>query len=1128
MVLAGLAVILFSDLVASTELLARLGDDEMDRVRREHVANVRAVVSAHDGVVVKTLGDGVMARFDSAMAALRAGWSLQLTVDRQDAAAGGIGLAARVGIAAGEPVADGGDLHGMAVVIASRLCAAAPSGRVLVHDLVEALVASRDGVGFAAAERLEIKGVPDPVGAAVLERIDGADTLPPSPAVPSPVPLLDGVLEREREIDALERRLSAARDRRGGCVLLAGEAGIGKTTLLDGAARTATAAGMTVCRARGARLEASFGHGVLRQLLEAPLRRMPPADRQTLLSGAAALAAPALGLAAAGEASTDGEFATRHGLYWLTAGLAEHDPLVLVVDDAQWADLPSLHALLYLARRVEDLPVALALAWRTGEPGEQDEVLDLLRMEPGVVELLPRPLTGSAVAAVVRAGRGEASKAFTSACAQASGGNPFLLSELLRDLRADATVPQVSRLGPESVARRVRGLLANCSSDARALARAVAILDSDAELRHAAAVAGVDPAAAALAADELVAVGLLDAGRPLRYRHPILRSAVDALLAGGERSVLHGRAAETLASEDASLDRAAVQLLATEPTGDPWVVGILLASARRAAGAGAPAAAVELLERALREGVDDQEFDVLLQLGVAEAFVQLPEAIARLERATERAPDDERRFRAAFELGRALWWSGRTDEAVAVLDGVAGKLAGEDAGRALAVEAEATTAGVYDDRVAHSMAERLARSARALTPDSPDARAVIANHAYLRATVTDGPASEVAALIAPISEPDVLRDGFEGSFLFAALGWTSVAVGRHEQSRRLVDRALTQARDAGHVATASTAYALVSHLATVTGDLAEAQDTGRLALDMAQGRRFSTVPLAVGVLVAALRGRGALDDADRVLAEQGLLDAAPQMLTSTPLLAARLPLHLSRGRAAEAAADAYELLARAEIRGGWWPGIGAPVAYGLRAGGDETLAREVLDAEIARARAWDEPGTTGIVLCAAAGFVERDEALELLRRGVGLLEGSGRVLSLAGGLVRLGAALRRAGRRVDAREPLARGLELAHRCGAEPLVAIAHEELLACGARPRKLVRTGVDALTVSELRVARMAAEGRSNPEIAQALFVSRKTVETHLRHVYAKLGVPSRSALTGVLAAKDQGASLTRSAEG
>ena len=166
--MGGVAIVVFSDLVDSTALLAQLGDDRMDEVRRAHVQDVTGVVSASGGRVIKTLGDGAMASFESALGALRAAAGIQSSVERLDAAQGQIGIAARVGVAAGEPISDGDDLHGMAVVIAARLCSAAGTSEVLVQDLVASLVASRDGLSLEELQSYELKGVPLPVRAAGL------------------------------------------------------------------------------------------------------------------------------------------------------------------------------------------------------------------------------------------------------------------------------------------------------------------------------------------------------------------------------------------------------------------------------------------------------------------------------------------------------------------------------------------------------------------------------------------------------------------------------------------------------------------------------------------------------------------------------------------------------------------------------------------------------------------------------------------------------------------------------------------------------------------------------------------------------------------------------------------------
>ena len=154
--MAGLAIVVFSDLVDSTALLARLGDDRMERVRRAHVQDVRGVVGAAGGRVIKTLGDGAMASFESALGALRAAAEIQASVERLNVVQDRIGIAARMGVAAGEPISHEDDLHGMAVVISSRLCSAAASGEVLVQDLVAALVASRDGVTLDEPDSYEL------------------------------------------------------------------------------------------------------------------------------------------------------------------------------------------------------------------------------------------------------------------------------------------------------------------------------------------------------------------------------------------------------------------------------------------------------------------------------------------------------------------------------------------------------------------------------------------------------------------------------------------------------------------------------------------------------------------------------------------------------------------------------------------------------------------------------------------------------------------------------------------------------------------------------------------------------------------------------------------------------------
>jgi DNA-binding NarL/FixJ family response regulator len=236
--------------------------------------------------------------------------------------------------------------------------------------------------------------------------------------------------------------------------------------------------------------------------------------------------------------------------------------------------------------------------------------------------------------------------------------------------------------------------------------------------------------------------------------------------------------------------------------------------------------------------------------------------------------------------------------------------------------------------------------------------------------------------------------------------------------------------------------------------------------------------------------------------------------------AARGRLRLAQGRPADALAEfeTCRALLSAEVWGVEMRDSGhtnAPpgAAQALLLLGERGRARELADAELVDAHAFGPPRTVGIALRVAGLAQGGEQGLELLGESVAVLRASPVLLERAHSLAELGAALRRAGHRAAAREPLAEALDLAARCGARPLAARAREELKATGARPRREWRTGVEALTPSELRVARLAAEGRTNREIAHALYVTPKTVERHLARAYGKLDIAGRAELPKAL---------------
>lgn len=226
-------------------------------------------------------------------------------------------------------------------------------------------------------------------------------------------------------------------------------------------------------------------------------------------------------------------------------------------------------------------------------------------------------------------------------------------------------------------------------------------------------------------------------------------------------------------------------------------------------------------------------------------------------------------------------------------------------------------------------------------------------------------------------------------------------------------------------------------------------------------------------------------------------------------------LRLAAGDAGAALGDFEQLWRRDELSGQHTPAIPsrAPQALARLGLGERDAARTLADAELEAARRWQAPSGLAYALRAAALIAGGADGIELLRESTAAAERSPARYEHAQSLTELGAALRRAGHRRDARQPLREGLDLADRCGALRLATRAREELVAAGARPRRAALSGRDALTPSERRVGQLAAEGLTNREIAQALFVTTRTVEGHLTQTYVKLGVCSREQLAAAL---------------
>jgi DNA-binding CsgD family transcriptional regulator len=943
------------------------------------------------------------------------------------------------------------------------------------------------------------------------------------------------LLERDSELAFVERLIGDAEKGAGRIAVIEGSAGMGKTTMLAAARERATAAGMHVLLARGGELEAELAFGVVRQLFEGVLARASEEERAELLAGAARLSAPALLLE---SSTTTDPSAALHGLYWLCANLAERAPVALVVDDAHWADADSLRWLNYLARRIEALPVLVLLALRSHEPGRDSPILQLLTGEPTVQLRALAPLTEPATAQLIKRRLGRAAdRAFSRACHEATGGNPFYLGELLTMIHDERLKPttenahRVPKLAPATVARAILLRLGRLGKDAVALARAVAVLGPDAELRHAAELAELDVERAQLAADRLSTAELLRQPAPLAFTHPIVAASIAGDIEPGARSIAHKRAAQQLDAHGTPPDRAAVHLLSTAPEGDPWVVERLGAAAAWSLERSAPDAAARFLGRALAEPPsDERRSDVLFGLGRVERLVGSDKALGHLSEAVEATDDLHRQAERTIELASALQLAGRAVEAVAACDHALGALAGGDRDLELRLEAARCRAAIQDPVTADSVegfGDRFRASLRGKTSAEREVLVELAHCALARG----GTVTEFGETMAPLLADGrlVVDHGGDASVVYVAINGLTYA-DRLDEADELIAQALADVRRRGSL----TGYIHISTFRAQArlrrGLVSEAEADARGALEPASLSGGYVVPGTFALLVEALIERDDLEAANAELRRSGLPDPPPIFFPFTMLLHSRAVLRLAQGRAREALADALlcgEHQEALRIRSPALIPWRSTAALAHAALGEREIARRLAAAELERARTVRARRATGIALRAAGVIEPARRGCPLLEEAVAVLSESPARLEYARALVDLGRALRQIGDRRTARARLRDGLDIAYHCGAVTLVRSAREELAVAGARPRRDALRGRDALTASELRIARMAATAMTNREIAQALFVTTKTVETHLRHAFEKLDVKSRRDLGVALEAARPHARFGRPAQ-
>ncbi|MGI8462285.1 MAG: helix-turn-helix transcriptional regulator [Solirubrobacterales bacterium] len=938
--------------------------------------------------------------------------------------------------------------------------------------------------------------------------------------------------EREGALGQLDALLDSVADGSGRIGIVEGPAGIGKSRLIEALRQEAADREFAVLSARGSELERDFPFGVVRQLFEPALVLSDDRGRDGLLGGAAALARPVFADSPDESTSADPGFGVLHGLFWLTSNLSERGPVVLAADDLHWSDAASLRFLSFLANRIEHLPVLLAIGVRGAEevrlaPAE-NEALEAIRQMPLAEIIEPAPLSPAAVASLLDSELGlTVADDVRSAAHEATGGNPFLARELAGEIAAETragrsvSVERIRELAPARITSRIVGRFARMAAGAEPLARAAAVLGERAEPEAVARLAEIDRSAAGALVDELVRAGFLVAGPQLRFRHPVVRSVVYDSIPDHERSAAHARAAKIVAELGGSPEQVATHLLHSMPADDPETVSALRRAASDASRRGAPDVALALLERALQEPPDHAVLvAVLFEAGVAARSLGDPTAIEKLQRALAETTDPELGTTIAATLGEALSTSGRDAEAVGILETAIA--AAEEAGLSDSV---ARLSGVL-----LVLANALVETREAVRDELSDAvhrvetatsiDPVLCAHMALEYAVAIGPAERAAELGRQALEAGLIEIvTADAPPVYLATGglWVS---GRLAAGERWLTAALDEARARGSVVGYALASAFRSAARLRSGDLDGAQSDAEAGLEFGLAGSWTPVglPVAAASLISTMIARGELEKAAGIAEQVGNAEIPPGLILNQLLRRAMAELEVARGHPEKALVLLDAISAWERQWGGatgawcWWR---LTAAEARRTCGDIDGARELAREELALARAFGAAPFLGASL-RSAGALEAgpEDSLAQLGEAVDVLDASEARLELASALVSLGAGLRRSGADRDAREPLQRAREIARSRGAHAIEREALDELVAAGGRPRAPAGTELDELTPAELRVGRLAREGKTNREIAQALFVTLKTVETHLSRIYRKLEISSRSQLPARLA--------------
>ncbi|WP_030672089.1 AAA family ATPase [Streptomyces rimosus] len=914
------------------------------------------------------------------------------------------------------------------------------------------------------------------------------------------------------EMRLLRRALADSSAGRGGHWVVYGETGAGKTSVLRALREEARGLGHLAVELRCTPVESGVPFGAARKLIALFGASLPAGEPAAEPLRRAREALPAQETSDAAREPVLGEVFA--GLREAARALTATAPLLITVDDIGSADAASLGCFSYLLSQCEGVfPFLLVLTLADGEPVRAPAALEELRLSArGRIDLGGLDLPGTAALVTAVTGR-PCDDGLAAACRAATAGNPLFLRALARCLpaRRPVTAHEVAGLAPRAVADHVLARLARISEPASAMARTAAVLGDGVDPLMVAELAHLDCSTGSEAADVLVRTRLFRDGGQMSFRHPVVAAALREQTSVMAKNTTHMQAAEHLRSHGAPAEQLARHLMATTlPLTASWMVDTLRSAARSSLVREETAEAVGYLQRAVRDARGEDWRRAATQLADVQLLTDPSAAIRQLSDMARRGVTAEEHPQLLARLADASFF-------FATRPRVRRELA--EAVESVAVSQPHYTADTQWYQVLRSLSELPTKEAcelgdRYLASGPREGVLRSAAGALSAASAYAAGRSREAAL-------DLVKESLRDPDLYELPNTAPLSVGTallvHEGHLDLASEycrhGIAVARREGRQLQVAALLPTLAKIARIRGDLHEAESLLRNCLkSFARYGVWRANPSAVWAaaeLVGVLVDLGEPAAARTVLGESGCHGDMPTMWSTQAMLKQRARVRMAAGELGDALEDLRECGRRSAELGllsvefGEWRRLAAEVSHQL---GRHQEARQLAEEELEAVRGKATDRVQGAALRTAALVIGGDEGLGPAREAVRILTETPDVLGLARAQLTLGTLLRGVGDRVAAQGTLAQAHALASRCGAAPVEAQAREQLQALGRHQGGRAVTGLLSLTKRERQVLADAVRGRSNGAIADALFITRRTVEIHLTSAYRKLGIQGR----------------------